>query len=234
MRWNLSACRRAWSARSNTPSRLSWLRNCCSRAPTWAGVRALRTPPSAWSSACRGAAATTVSGRSPGRRERMLLKSAESSCSGQRSLRLSTTCKGLPLLSNVCRASRSVRVRSLSTTSRTKSAPMATRDANRALPAALISSIPGVSTSSTRLRSAIETGHTTPCWCRVLPWATSVASRGSPIRALIRLDLPTPTRPNTAIRKVCCCSRCNCRSSWTSSPPRSPCSRLESRRLRRH
>jgi hypothetical protein len=34
----------------------------------------------------------------------MLLNSAERSCSGQRSLRLSTTCKGLPLLSNVCSA----------------------------------------------------------------------------------------------------------------------------------
>ena len=197
-------------------------------------MRALRTRPSGWSLACRGAAATMVSGRSPGRRERMLLNSAERSCSGQRSLRLSTTCKGLPQLSNVCSASRSVRVRSLSITSRTKSAPMATRDANRARPAALISSIPGVSTSSTRLRSAIETGHTTPLWLRVLPWATSVASRGSPMRALIRLDLPTPTRPNTAIRRVCCCRRCNCRSSWTSSPPRSPCSRWDRRRLWRH
>ena len=116
-------------------------------------------------------------------------------------------------------------VRSLSSTSNTRSAPRATRLASRSRPAASISSIPGVSISSIWLNSGTVIGQGTACWRRVQPWAMSVASTGFPTSALIRLDLPTPTRPKTAMRSRRCSSRSSCRSSSCRSPLSAPCSR---------
>ena len=67
--------------------------------------------------------------------------------------------------------------------------------------------MPGVSTSSTPARPGTARFQGRACWWRVQPWATSVAKLASPSRALSRLDLPTPTRPNTATRGRRCSSR---------------------------
>ena len=183
--------------------------------------RLLRTLPSARTLARLGAAATATSSKGRalgGRRRRMLAIRAACSPAGQQSLRLSTSRRGLPLAKSASRASSSTLVRSPSSTSSTRSAPRATRPARRARPAAAISSMPGVSTSSTRCSPAMAWCHGWACWWRVQPWATSVAKAAWPSRALSRLDLPTPTRPNTATLRCWLCRRSN----WRSKAPRRP------------
>ena len=186
--------------------------------------------PSASCAACRGAAATGSSSscwQDFGRRRRMLASRAFCSSSDQQSQRFSANTTGFPLFCRTPRASSSTLVRSLSSTSSTRSACLATRIASRARPAAAISSMPGVSISSTDSSPWIGCSQSTPLSWRVQPWATSVAKASRSSRALSRLDLPTPTRPKTARRICFCSSRCSCRSRLMSSPA----SRLDSRLL---
>ena len=225
-----SAARRPLRPSSRGPCSRSRSSSWRRRGSTWGAAGWLRTRPSAFRLARRGAEATVTSSSwraSGGRRLRMLATRAWRSSAGQQSMRLSTSRIGLPACSIGSRASSSGLLRSPSSTNSSRSAPMATRAARRWRARAAISSMPGVSTSSTPPRPGTATGQATRCWWRVQPWATSVAKWGAPRSALSRLDLPTPTRPNTATRR-----RRSARApSWRSRPTSSGASTDSSRPL---